>query len=97
MNYKYGDNAKNLGTYKNIFVSSGTLLKMCYCVMKLKQMLLGVMLFKHAVQLHGVQWDERMIMNPKLDNWSWFMENTMIIAHSSCEIKERNQWEKGRK
>jgi len=36
-------------------------------------------------------------MNPKLDNWSWFMENTVIIAHSSCEIKERNQWEKGRK
>jgi len=47
---------KNSGTYKNIFVSPGTLVKMCYCVLNLKQMLIGVMLFKHAVQLHYVIW-----------------------------------------
>jgi len=56
------------------------------------------MLFKRALQLHelyGVEWDERMIMNTKLDNCSWFMENTMIIAHSSWEIKESNKWGRG--
>lgn len=68
--------------------------------MKLKEMLIGVILFKHALERHelyGVEWDERMIMNPKLDNCSWFIENTMIIAHSSWEIMEINPVVEGHK
>jgi hypothetical protein len=57
------------------------------------------MLLKHALQLHelyGAEWDERMIMNPKLDSCSWFMEDTMIIAHRIWDIKESNQWGEGK-
>jgi len=52
-------------------------------------------MLSNSIKLYGAEWDERMIMNPKLDECSWFIENTMIIAHSSWEIKESNQWQQG--
>ena len=53
-------------------------------------------MLSNSIKLYGAEWDERMIMNPKLDECSWFIENTIIIAHSSWEIKESNQWGTGR-
>jgi hypothetical protein len=96
-NDKYGDNAKIPEHIKIVLHHQVHCPKTCNCTMKLQEMLTGVMLFDQALQSHdvyGVEWDERTIINPKSDNCSWFMEDTMNIAHSSWEIKKSNHQKK---